>query len=210
MKKLFTVFCILLNALVFGQQKTISGKVLNGKNEPVAYANIALVNITTSKTVKGTLSDSLGNFIIAVAANGNFKLQVTNTGFEPYHSAPFLLDSAHTAVNMPAITLSEKFETNKAVVVQAKKKFIEIQADKTVLNIENSVVAVGNSAFELIKKAPAVTVDKDDNLKLKGSVASIYVDGKPFYLTGEQLTQYLKNLDADAISKNRDHWQPQQ
>lgn len=194
---LLSFFC----TAAFCQQKIITGKITNTKNQPVSFANIALINTTDNKTVKGSVTDSLGNFSIAVKTNGTYKLQITNTGFEQYTSAAIAIDSATSTINIPVITLNEKFETNKTVVVQAKKKFIEIQADKTVLNIENSVVAVGNSAFELIKKAPAVTVDKDDNLKLKGGIASIYVDGKPFYLSGEQLTQYLKNLQADAISK---------
>lgn len=194
---LFSFSCV----AVFCQQKVISGKVTNAKNVPIPFANIALVTAVDNKTVKGSVSDSLGNFSIAVKTNGTYKLLVSNSGFDPYTSATVVVDSATTTINMPVITLQEKFETNKAVVVQAKKKFIEIQADKTVLNVENSIVAVGNSAYELIKKAPAVTVDKDDNLKLKGGIATIYVDGKPFYLSGEQLTQYLKNLPADAISK---------
>ncbi len=76
-----------------------------------------------------------------------------------------------------------------------------MQPDKTVLNIENSVLAAGNSVFEVVKKAPAVSVDKDDNLKLKNAIAAIYFDGKPAYLGGQELTEYLKNTPADAVSK---------
>lgn len=200
-KLLNTLIFILLSHVALCQQKTITGKVINSKNEPVAFANVILQNTSDKKTVKGSLTDSLGNFSIALKANGSYALQISNAGFELYQSAALVIDSTTTTIDLPLITLKEKFETNKTVLVQAKKKFIEIQADKTVLNIENSLVAVGNSAFELIKKAPAVTTDKDDNLKLKGSIAAIYVDGKPFYLSGDQLTQYLKNLQADAISK---------
>ncbi|MGF2414808.1 MAG: carboxypeptidase regulatory-like domain-containing protein, partial [Ferruginibacter sp.] len=202
MKKIIiTTALAFLSTMLFCQQKTVMGKVITAKNEAVQYANIALVCNTDDKTIKGAVADSAGNFSISITTNGVYKLAITNAGFSSYTSTAFTIDSATTVINMPAIVLTEQFKTNKTVVVQAKKKFIEIQADKTVLNIENSVVAVGNSAFELIKKAPAVTVDKDDNLKLKGGIATIYVDGKPFYLSGEQLTQYLKNLQADAISK---------
>ncbi|MBP6022573.1 TonB-dependent receptor domain-containing protein [Ferruginibacter sp.] len=200
-KLLITLLFSFFSATVFCQQKIITGKITDTRNQPVLFANIALINAANNKAIKGSVADSLGNFSIVVKVNGSYKLQVSNTGFNEYISAVIIIDSGINVLEIPVITLTEKFETSKTVIVQAKKKFIEIQADKTVLNIENSIVAVGNSAFELIKKAPSVTVDKDDNLKLKGGVATIYIDGKPFYLSGEQLTQYLKNLQADAISK---------
>jgi Outer membrane protein beta-barrel family/Carboxypeptidase regulatory-like domain len=202
MKKttLFAALVFFTNYL-FCQQNTITGKIINQLQEPIAFANIALLNNATSQTVKGTITDSVGGFSITVKISGNYKLSITAIGYVAYSSASFMVDSSITSIDLPTITMTTQLKNDKTVTVQAKKKFIEIQADKTVLNIENSIVAVGNSAFELIKKAPAVTVDKDDNLKLKGGLATIYVDGKPFYLSGEQLTQYLKNLQSDAISK---------
>jgi Outer membrane protein beta-barrel family/Carboxypeptidase regulatory-like domain len=200
-KLIITAAFVFLTSLIFAQQKIIIGKIINNKQQVLPYNSVAIVNSNDGKTVKGTITDSLGNFSISIKNYGTYKIMVTASGYTPYMSAVFTIDSLVTTMEIPAIILLEKFKTNAAVVVTSKKKFIEIQADKTILNIENNIVAVGNSAFELIKKAPAVTVDKDDNLKLKGGIATIYIDGKPFYLSGEQLVQYLKNLQADAISK---------
>jgi hypothetical protein len=202
MKKILTAASfVLINLLVFAQPKTISGKVLTDTQKAIPFANIALVNGADSKTIKGTVSDSSGNFIIEIKNTGSYKVNVTSIGYMTFSSAIINVDSTSTNIVLPNIILNNDAKTNATVVVTSKKRFIEIQADKTVLNIENNIAAVGNSAFELIKKAPAVTVDKDENLKLKGGIATIYVDGKPFYLQGDQLVQYLKNLQADAISK---------
>lgn len=200
-KVLTTTVLIFVSSFLYCQQKTIEGKIINGKKQPIAFANIVIVSKANNKVFKGSFADSLGHFSITIKNNGQYKLVVSNTGFATDSASVFTIDSATTVMQLPNIILAEAFKIGTEIIVQTKKKFIEIQADKTVLNIENSIVAVGNSAFELIKKAPAVTVDKDDNLKLKGGIAIIYVDGKPFYLSGEQLTQYLKNLQADAISK---------
>ena len=202
MKKLLATFLLIATTgFLFAQQKTISGKIINTKNQPQAYVNIALQNSADNKTIKGTITDSAGNFLLVFKNIGTYKIIVSSVGFENYISQTIKIDSASTETILPNIVLNTIAKTNEAVIVTAKKRFIEIQADKTVLNIENNIAAVGNSAFELVKKAPGVTADKDENIKLKGGIASIYVDGKPFYLTGEQLTQYLKNLQADAISK---------
>ena len=41
---------------------------------------------------------------------------------------------------------------------------IEVKADKTIVNVENSINAVGSDALELLRKSPGVLVDKDDAL----------------------------------------------
>ncbi len=202
MKKIVTATTfILISHLASAQQKIISGRVLNIAQKAIPFANIALVNNIDDKTIKGTISDSAGNFTLEIKDMGPYKVKITSIGYMDFSSAINKVDSATTNIVLPNIILQNDAKTNTTVVVTSKKRFIEIQADKTVLNIENNIAAVGNSAFELIKKAPAVSVDKDENLKLKGGIATIYVDGKPFYLQGDQLVQYLKNLQADAISK---------
>ncbi len=200
-KSIWSLGLILISCIAIAQQKIVSGVVLDNQQKPIVFANVVLSNSVDGKIIKGTVTDSIGSFSMMVNYVGLLKLDISMVGYESYNSSVLKLDSATANITLPSIVLANTAKTNVAVLVIAKKKFIEIQADKTVLNIENSIVAVGNSAFELIKKAPAVTVDKDENLKLKGGIATIYVDGKPFYLSGEQLTQYLKNLQADAISK---------
>jgi hypothetical protein len=202
MKKILTsTILVLISTLAFAQQKTISGTVLSTTQKAIPFTNIALINNADAKAIKGTVSDSAGNFTLEIKNVGTYKVNVTSIGYIDFLSAIITVDSATTNITLPNIVLKNDAKTNTTVIVTSKKRFIEIQADKTVLNIENNIAAVGNSAFELIKKAPAVTVDKDENLKLKGGIATIYVDGKPFYLQGDQLVQYLKNLQADAISK---------
>jgi Outer membrane protein beta-barrel family/Carboxypeptidase regulatory-like domain len=202
MKKILTAtIFVLINFLAFAQQKTITGIVWNNQQKPIVFANVALTNNADGKTIKGTVTDSSGNFLINISSIGTYKINITNIGYVNYTSNIINVDSSSTNIVLPNIILNNGTKINAAVIVTAKKKFIEIQADKTIMNIENSIAAIGNSAFELLKKAPAVTVDKDENIKLKGGIATIYIDGKPFYLSGEQLTQYLKNLQADAISK---------
>ena len=202
MKKItFTILFYFISLIGFAQQKTITGKILNERKQPIEFVNVILKTSSNATPVKGTITNAVGEFSITIKNTGSYILYATLVGYATYISDTIKIDSATTVLELAVIEMKINYKTEKEVVVTAKKKFIEIQADKTVLNIENNLTAVGNSAFELIKKAPAVTVDKDDNLKLKGSLATIFVDGKPFYLSGEQLTQYLKNLQADAISK---------
>lgn len=197
-------YLIIIGTCLFTLQtkaQYIYGIVTDNKNNPVAFATVVVKQSATNKIIKATITDSAGNFEVQKIALDSFILSVSATGFLPHISTSFVVDSLHSTINAGNIQLGNDGKNLQAVTVTNKRKFIEIQPDKTVLNIEDSLLAAGNSLFEIIKKAPAVSTDKDENLKLKNAIATIYFDDKPAYLGGQQLTEYLKNTPADAISK---------
>ena len=77
---------------------------------------------------------------------------------------------------------------------------VQVLADKTVFNVENTINATGTSGFELLRKAPGVVIDNNDNLIVEGKTGIlIYIDGKQSFLTGSDLTNYLKTIQATDI-----------
>jgi hypothetical protein len=87
-------------------------------------------------------------------------------------------------------------------VVTAKKPFIEQQIDKTIVNVENSVVSAGNTAIEILEKSPGVTVDKDGNISLKGKQnVMVMLDGKPTYMSSSDLANMLRNMQSTQLDK---------
>lgn len=175
---------------------TLSGSVFSN-NKAMAAASVSLHD-STGKTLKGTITNDTGRFEMKVTA-GKYTITATNTGFTEVHTDNFII-TGNSDTTLATILLQPSVGNMKEVTVTGAKKLFEMKADKMIMNVENSVLATGNSVFEVVRKAPAVTVDKDDNLKLKGAVAQIFIDGKPAYLSGTQLTEYLKNLPADAVA----------
>ncbi|MEO6949230.1 MAG: carboxypeptidase regulatory-like domain-containing protein, partial [Ginsengibacter sp.] len=202
MKKTISVLLasMLFSIISFGQNGIVTGIVKDNSNQPIPYATIQISKMVDSITIKATVTDKNGSFQVGKIENGHYLISVSSTGFEN-QSTSFLIDSLHQKIIFPDFKLIASKNILEAVTVTTSKKFIEVKADKTILNIENNIMASGNSAFDMIKKGPAVSTDKDDNIKMKGGLVQIFVDGKPFYLAGQQLTDYLKSLPADAVSK---------
>jgi len=95
-----------------------------------------------------------------------------------------------TAVNLETIT------------IKATKRQIEQRIDRTVINIENSVLAEGNTALELLERAPGVTIDQDGQISLKGRQGVvILINGKQTYLSAKELNNLLKGTNSSSISK---------
>src|SRR4026207_232363 len=94
----------------------------------------------------------------------------------------------------------KKEKSLQGVTVSSEKPMMEVKADKTIVNVEGTMNAVGNDALELLRKSPGVTVDKDDNITLAGkNGVQVYIDGKPSPLTGTDLTSYLKSTQSAQI-----------
>ena len=73
-------------------------------------------------------------------------------------------------------------------------------AGKIILHLESNIMAAGSSAFEILEKAPNVSVDQSDNISLRGKAGVlIMIDGKPTQMTGADLANMLRSMPASAI-----------
>ena len=101
---------------------------------------------------------------------------------------------------MPPIYVERAISELAVVAVTASRPVIEHHSGKTIVNVENSVLAAGNSAMDILARAPGVTIDKDDNISLQGKAGvTVMIDGKLTYLSGEQLSSLLRSTDGSSI-----------
>jgi len=88
------------------------------------------------------------------------------------------------------------------LVIQSKKPFIEIQVDKMVLHVQNDIVATGGTLFELLQRAPGVSVTNDETINLAGRAGvNILIDGRPTQLSEKDLANYLKATPGSVADK---------
>ena len=176
---------------IAGIAKDEQGKVLSG-------ASIALKKATDSSVVKLAVTNSSGKYEFSDIQSGKYFINVSHVGLVPQNSAAFELNGA--AVNVPDMVLPKADGKMKEVVVISRKPAIEVRADKTILNIEASINAVGSDALELLRKSPGVMVDRDDNISMSGkNGVQIYIDGRPSPLSGKDLSEYLKTIQSSQI-----------
>src|SRR6218665_3216445 len=87
------------------------------------------------------------------------------------------------------------------VTIASQKKFIKIESDKTTVAVkDNAMLSTGN-AYEAVKKLPGVIASPTGGLSLNGKGVTIYIDGAPSTLSGNDLQNYLSSLPANAIEK---------
>jgi iron complex outermembrane receptor protein len=203
---LLTVFFLIFSKLATAQtpEGSISGNVIDGGDQKIIdAATISLYKAKDSSLVKVNLADKTGNFLFDHVPFGKYYLLATSTGHFQIYS-PLLDVSGTSTVNAGTLQLTNDAKTLRVVNVSAsiKKPFIERKIDRTVINVDAAITNAGTTALEVLEKSPGVTVDKDGNISLKGKQGvMMMMDGRPSYLSGQELANVLKNMPSSAIDQ---------
>jgi iron complex outermembrane recepter protein len=192
------ILSITIQAMAQAPNK-ISGVITDSKGKGLQAVTISLLNAKDSSLVKADVSDVNGNFEIATTKPGEYLLNYSAIGFEKKYSKNYNLADGQS-INAEKISLAEASKNLQDVVVVSKKPMIEVKADKTVFNVEQSINAQGSDALELLRKSPGVQVDNNENISMKGkSGVRVYVDGKMMQLDTKDLAAYLKSINSNDI-----------
>jgi len=202
LKSIFALLLLLqISQLGKAQSNTtakIQGQLLGENQEVVMYASIALMKLDAT-VVAGEISSETGEFGIAIAASGTYQLRIEHIEYETFITEPFQVSAGATKF-LPTITLAPSINALNEVVVTHKKAAIEVQADKLVFNVADSPSASGMDALEVLKRAPGVTEDMENNISLMGKGGiRIYINGVPSRLSGSDLATFLQSMPSDNI-----------
>lgn len=180
----------------------ITGSVKDGSEKTVSGATISLVKATDSSVVKYGVADRNGLFSFSEIPAGAYLVMITSVGHQKAFSEPFVVSETNTAISLKSIQLEPVSKSLTGIVITAKKPFIEQKIDRMVINVDASVTNAGATALDVLEKSPGVTVDKDGNISLKGKQSVlVMMDGRPTYISGADLVNYLKGLPASAIDQ---------
>ena len=197
MKSLYSVLFVLIGQLCFAQN-SISGQLLDENEAPIEFANVILYATADSSMVKVETSNSDGKFAFKGMISGNYFLKSSFVGYQEIEVND--LDLSSSDIDLGGISFTIESTTLQEATVTARRAIVEVKPDRTVFNVEGTINAVGDDAISLLRKAPGVLVDNNDNISVLGrSGVLVYVDGKRLPLGGEDLSNYLQSLTAEQI-----------
>ncbi|WP_411972514.1 TonB-dependent receptor domain-containing protein [Sphingobacterium sp. Lzh-3] len=199
MKRYF--YLLLLNFLIVTfahAQVKITGKVQSADNSALPLATVYLTKTNTTVILKAVVTDENGEYEFSDVRAGNYRIDVKMVGYTSNKSNVFELGTSDYKV--PVILLNADARKLQEVAVEGKRPMVESKPGKLVLNVENSPLAAGNNALDIVQRAPGVSLDNNNNLQLMGqSGVSVTIDGRQTYMSGEQLVNFLKSTDGNQI-----------
>ena len=180
----------------------ITGTVVDETGKPVEFANALLLYAKDSTLAKGALTDSSGVFIFENAPAGRYLVSISLVGYSAVFGPVFEITERLPDVQLGVMPLAQEGIALEEVIVKASRPFIQLDAEKMTINVENSPVAAGNTALEVLARAPGVTVDQNNTVSLKGKQGVlILINGKNTHLSVEDVAKMLETMPAENIQK---------
>jgi hypothetical protein len=202
MKRHLSLFLLLILAGTGAwAQGKISGKLTDTEGAGLPYATVALLNTADSSLAKGAITNEEGAYELVGIKAGNYILQARMMGYAGYLSSPMAIEE-NQAKQIPTITLASAEEQLEAVEVRGQLPQIVQEADRMVVNVENSSLSAGGNALEVLEKSPGILVDQDGNISMNGKQGVIImIDGKRTFLSATEVSNMLRNMSSEAVSK---------
>ena len=207
MKKTLTLLTLALTILSFDSEAqikaaSIQGKVVDSQKKPAEAITVSLLFAKDSTLASQSITDKTGSYSFQDLRSGQYLVQASSVGSEKVYSSRLLVTDDQPEIEIPAMTIVTSSKELGNVTVVGRRPFIEQKMDKTIINVEAAVTNAGSTAMDVLEKSPGVTVDKDGNISMKGKQGvTVMMDGRPTYLTNEQLSNLLKSIPASSIDQ---------
>ena len=182
------------------QRGSVELFVYDSRQSPLVNATVELLNAADSALVKAAVADTKGLVVLENIIFGKYFLRVTETSHVPFYSNVF--DLINNQLRLPAVQMTATAREMGGVTVTTRKPFIQKLSDRIVVNVENSILSSGASAFEVLERSPGVNIDPNDLISLRGrSGVLVMIDGKITAMSGQDLVNYLRSLPSSALDR---------
>lgn len=175
-------------------QKSIAGKIVDSKDNPVSYANVQLLSLPDSTFIQGCVATEDGMFDFPLPDSINGILKISCVGYID------LYVDLSQKVSPTTFTLKEESCKLSDVTITANKRVVKSLVDRYQID----VTALKDYSFDmmdLLSKAPGVIVDNGVPSIWGKSGFRIMVNNRIRNMDASQAVAYLKSLDINHVDK---------
>jgi hypothetical protein len=177
----------------------VSGQITDEKGNALPYVNVALVEADNGLLLTGAVTNEQGKFLIESVRSAKVQLVISSIGYETYKTEVFEIKPG-IIKEMGVLQVKEEVGNLNEVTIRANRPEIIVEADKTTVNIEGTIMAEGNTALDVIGRSPGVYVDQDGKINLNGrSGVTVMINDRQTYMSADDLANFLRAMPAENI-----------
>lgn len=180
-----SVFIFIINHALYGQF-TISGTVMDEKEQPIPYANILA---QTKDTIPSVLSYTYGNekgfYTLKVNDISSFSLVVSALGYAK-KIVDVNITNQNTLLNMPLVLEEEELLLEEVIV----QDVLPLKIEKDTITFNAEYYTRGNEVVieDLLKNLPGVNVDANGKISVGNQeIEKLMVDGDDLFEKGYKI-----------------------
>ena len=183
------------NIMVECTQKTptkMIGRIIDNKNRPVDFANVALLNVSDSSLINGGVTNENGQFVIPCGARKAI-VRVSCVGY-------ITASNTFNIGKIGTITLKEATMNLQKVVVKGHRKTFEMTNEGLVTQVKGTPLSEAGTANDVMAQVPSV-YGSDGKYRVYGKgEALVYVNGRK--LTDEGELDRISSKDIASVTLN--------
>jgi|GEM_PF-2940443 len=197
------LFCLSLAPIAAFSQSKLTGKVASADGDPIPFANVYLFNVKDTSLSKGSMANSAGIFEVAGVKNGTYFLQYSAVGFHTLNSPAFEIGMPGSNNDIGVRILEKEAVSMQTAVASAQKNLFCQEMDRTVINVQNSILSRGSSLLEVLERSPGIQVDRQNNAIMYNGRNSVLImlNGRVLRLPAQEINNLLDQMRADNIEK---------
>jgi hypothetical protein len=178
---------------------TIKGIVIDSlTKKPIAYMTIALKK--DNVVLKTQVTEEAGEFKFDQLAPGKYKITAIAIGYNSKNVDSEITGSS--TIDLGSISVSSQVNNLKEVAISADRPIIKQEVDRISYDIQADPESKVLTVLDMMRKVPLLSLDADDNIKLKGSGNyKILINGKPSSMVVRSPKDVLKSMPASSIQK---------
>ncbi len=189
----YMILCLLMSLGEIMAQG-ISGKVMDGKEQPVDGVAVILQTLD-SVYVDAVVTDTLGDFRLNHPLDQSYRLIFQHILYN-------MVEKEITTANVGTVVLEEKHYQLAEITVKGERPQVKLEGGKLTYDVPQLMKdKTATNAFEIIKDLPGL-IERNDNLELVGaSRLNIILNGQLTTMSADQLIQLLKTMPASRVEK---------
>jgi len=192
---------LILPGYVFSQTKMKLSGTVSDSSQPLSLVTVRIFKKNNPAPLQTTLSTENGNFQLNKPDTGNYILSFTHTGFAE-NRINITVASRAGDMQIDPVQLSRATGTLKEVVVKTQRPLVEQSDDKIVFNVEDDPATKSETAIDILRKTPFVTVDGEDNIKVNGkSNFKVLLNNRETSMFARNIKEALRGFPGALISK---------
>lgn len=167
--------------------------------QPEMYATLRVRKSGEAAVVKAAVTDAQGRYNVALAVPGTYDFEWHSIGKAPLRRT-LVIDRPQTRLD--TLYVSEPTTTLGAAVVTAQRQLVKAEPDKLTYAVADDPDSRTETLLEMLRKVPMVTVDGEENIKIKGSSSfQVHVNGKPNKMMTANPSLIFKTYPASMIKR---------
>lgn len=201
MKTTFLLCLCLLTVLTLKAQ-TIKGRVSDARiSQSLPFASIALADQTNPDKIRHTSTDTLGHFEFREVPNGRYNLTVSMMGYRKVQMALTINTDSIKVMDLGNIALTEDANLLQTVTINGGTPAFATKNGQLKIGVANNVFfKSAANLMEVFRKLPGLQVSPDGTMLLGNrSTPTLFVDGKPANMNGDEIQAYLNSLSPDMV-----------